>query len=232
MGIFSKFLSPGGDSGQAANQYLNQIPGVGQKYLQPYVDEGRNPTAFIDQIMQSYKPSSGYQFKEDRLRRNAGNEAAAGGFRGTPTDTENQSQLINALLGEDMQQYINNVLGIHKQGYQASSDLTDLLGSNLATQGELGFRGAESKNANRIALLKQLLETGGNLAGAAMGAPGSGSALSSLFGGAGGGRGGGGGGDLFQNNGNTTFRSPLNQRRMPQSPNQPGYGLSGYGGRM
>ena len=55
------------DSSAAANQYLNQIPGVAEKNLSPYIMPGQQSQDFINQIMQGYKPSEGYNFQKEEL---------------------------------------------------------------------------------------------------------------------------------------------------------------------
>ncbi|MCW1908625.1 MAG: hypothetical protein KIH63_004760 [Candidatus Saccharibacteria bacterium] len=174
------------NSEDAANQYLSQIPGIGKQYFDPYITQGReagdmanaeygkmlqDPTGFINKILESYKPSQGYQFREKRLQDAASNTAAAGGFRGTNFDVQNQSELINALLGEDMQQYLENVRGVHgtglagkenvaDRGFQASNSLADLIGGSLNQRGGLAYQRAEGSNGRRNALFSSLLGLG------------------------------------------------------------------------
>jgi hypothetical protein len=145
----------GGGGGQAqaiqqaqaqANQYLGQIPGVGERYLNPFIQQGPqaqqqaqdvygrmleqysspnvnyqnvpeeynrmagHPAEFLNNIMSSYSPSAGYQYKQNKMMGAARNSAASGGFAGTRYDQEQQAQLMKDLLSEDMQQYLNNVM--------------------------------------------------------------------------------------------------------------------------
>ncbi len=170
---------------------LNQIPGIGKQYYEPYIGQGLeagnranqeygnmldDPTGFINAIMESYNPSSGYQFKEDRLKRSAANTSAAGGFAGTQYDVDNQASLVNALLSDDMQQYLSNVLGVHGgglagkelvagRGYDASSSLADFLGSNLGQQAGVDFRMGQDRNAGRNNYNNQMLELGSQIGG-------------------------------------------------------------------
>jgi hypothetical protein len=172
MSILSKLF--GGDSNPMndANQYLNQIPGVAHQGYDPYVNYGldasgrtkgtyedlmNDPTAFINKLMEGYKPSEGYQFQKDELTKALGNTAAAGGIAGTPQDQINQGEGIQKLLSGDMQQFLKNVFsafntglqgeeGIATRGYDASGKLSDFLGNNLTQQGGLAFQGARDKN--------------------------------------------------------------------------------------
>jgi hypothetical protein len=159
----------------AANQYLNQIPGVGHKGYDPYVNEGRDasgktktkyeelmndPTAFINKLMEGYKPSEGYNYQKELLQRELGNTAAAGGIAGTPLDQENQGTMIQKLLSGDMQQFLKNILGefhvglageegIAGRGYDATKQLTDLLSGALNQQGGLAFQDQQQQNQNK-----------------------------------------------------------------------------------
>ena len=159
----------------AANQYLNQIPGVGHQGYDPYINAGMDasgrtknkyeelmsdPTAFINKLMEGYKPSEGYQFQKDQLTKELSNTAAAGGVAGTPMDQLNQGEQIQGLLGKDMQQFLQNILGVFNtglegeegiasRGYDASKNLTDLLGGALNQQGGLAFQDQQQKNKNK-----------------------------------------------------------------------------------
>lgn len=172
-------------------QYLNDINGIGKQYLEPYIGQGmeagnmandeysrllQDPQSFVNAILASYKPSEGYQFKENHLRRGAANTAAAGGFAGTQYDTDNQSALINALLSDDMQQYFNNVSGAYGtglsgkenvagRGFNASSNLADFLGSNASQQAGLTYKAGNERNANRADYQNQQLQNAQNIGG-------------------------------------------------------------------
>ncbi len=159
----------------AANQYLNQIPGVAHEGYDPYVNAGRDasgktkskyeelmndPTGFINKLMQGYKPSEGYQFQKDQLTKELSNTAAAGGVAGTPMDQMNQGAGVQKLLAGDQQQFLQNLLnvlgaglqgeeGIAGRGFEASGKLTDALGGALNQQGGLAFNDAQQKNKNK-----------------------------------------------------------------------------------
>jgi hypothetical protein len=176
MSILSKLFGGGGKNPMdAANQYLNQIPGVAHQGYDPYVNAGldasgktkskyedlmNDPTGFINKLMEGYKPSEGYQFQKEQLTKELGNTAAAGGIAGTPQDQMNQGEGIQKLLSGDMQQFLKNVLGVFDtglegeegiagRGYDASGKLTDALGSALNQQGGLAFQDAQQKNKNK-----------------------------------------------------------------------------------
>lgn len=212
MSILSKifgFKNPA----DSAMPYLNQIPGIGQQYYDPFVQSGRtagtrlegeydqllsDPNAFIDKIMSGYEPSKGFQFQKDLLSKALGSTAAAGGYRGTDFDQLQQGEAIQGLLSKDMQQYLQNVLGAYKtglegeqdiydKGFQASGSLADYLGSALGQQGQVAFQGQAQKNANKAGLFKLLAQALGGAAGlgglGGLGSLATGGLGSSMFGG-------------------------------------------------
>lgn len=184
MSILSNLFGGGKNPANSAMPYLNQISGVGHQGYDPYINQGQDasgktksqyedlmndPSGFINKLMENYKTSEGYNFQKDILGKEMSNTAAAGGIAGTPLDQMNQAQGIQGLLSQDMQQYLSNVLGrydtglkgeegIAGRGYDASKQLTDLLGGNLNQQANLGFQGQQQKNANQNALMQSLMK--------------------------------------------------------------------------
>lgn len=174
-----------------AQDFLNQIHGIGKQYLGPYIQPGLeaggradteyskmldDPTGFVNAILESYQPSAGYQFKEDRLKRGAANTAAAGGFAGTQYDVDNQAALVNSLLSDDMQQYLSNILGVHgaglagkegvaDRGFNAAGNLADFLGSTLGAQAGLSYGAGRDRIKSRSAYDDAMLGLGGDIAG-------------------------------------------------------------------
>lgn len=196
MSMLSKlFGGGGGNPMSAANQYLNQIPGVAHQGYDPYVNAGmdagnqtkgqyekliNDPADFINQLMKQYQTSEGYNFQKDLLTKELGNTAAMGGVAGTPLDQMNQAEGVQGLLSKDMQQFLTNVLGqydkglageegIATRGYDASSKLADYLGSNLTQQGGLAFNDAQQKNKNKGDLWSMFGKALGGGAGFALG---------------------------------------------------------------
>lgn len=183
MSILSKFLF-GDNPADKAKPYLDQIPDVGKKYYDPYVNAGQDasgktkslyeslmndPTGFMNKLMENYKTSEGYNFKKDQLGKEMSNTAAAGGIAGTPLDQMNQAEGVQGLLSKDMQEYLQNALGIFDKGvageegiagrgFDASKNLADLIGGSLNQQGGLAFQGQSQNNSNRTALISSLLK--------------------------------------------------------------------------
>jgi hypothetical protein len=96
---------------------LYENPGIDFNEAPPeYASMAKNPKAFVDEIMRGYKPSEGYKYKEKKLMDEARATAAAGGFVGTQADEARRAELLNGVLGGDMQEYLNNILGIQGAG--------------------------------------------------------------------------------------------------------------------
>lgn len=198
-GLFSNKKSNNNAASTAAN--LAQLQGIGKQYYDPFIQRGvgaqdqasaayermlQNPTSFVEQIMSSYKPSQGYDFRKRNAVDAARNSAASGGFSGTYNDQLQQAGIADNLLSQDMQQYLQNILGVHNtglagqqhvgdMGFQAAGSLADYIGNALGSQANLSHAQNAQKNSNMGGLLNGL--TG--LTGAAL------PAISSLFGGSG-----------------------------------------------
>jgi hypothetical protein len=194
MSWLSDFFKGGKNPADAAMPYLNQIPGMEKSYLEPYIGRGneasnvltpefnqmsQDPAAFLENIMKSYEPSRAYQLSRDETQRAAGNSAAAGGMRGSINDITNQARLTDSLLGADMQQWLQNVLGIQKEGteglgheadtgFNASTGLSSDLSNVLGTQAGLAFQGQANQNQSRSDLLSGLVKALGSVAGFAL----------------------------------------------------------------
>jgi hypothetical protein len=194
MSWLSDFFSGGKNPADAAMPYLNQIPGMEKSYLEPYINRGneasntltpqfnqmtQDPAAFLEGIMKNYEPSRAYQLSRDETQRAAGNSAAAGGMRGSINDITNQARLTDSLLGADMQQWLQNILGIQKEGteglgheadtgFSASTGLTSDLSNVLGTQAGLAFQGQANQNQSRSDLLSGLIKALGGVAGFAL----------------------------------------------------------------
>jgi hypothetical protein len=176
-----------------------------KQYLEPYINRGneaygninpiqtqmaKDPAAFLENIMKNYTPSRSYQLHRDEAQRAAGNTAAAGGMRGSLQDIENESRLTDVLLGQDMQDWLQNVLGIQTRGeaglghtadtgFNAATGLTGDLSNVLGTQASLAFQGQANKNQSRSDLLTGILKALGGIAGFAL--PGGGTIGGSVY---------------------------------------------------
>lgn len=183
MGLF------GSDPAEAAMPYLNQA----QEQYQPYADQGQaaygqlnpiygqmtqDPAAYLEKMMQGYQPSHSYQMKEQQLRNAAGNTAAAGGMRGTLNDIQNQAGLTDMLMSDDMQQWLQNVMGINNMGIQGQQgfynngyDANNNIANILGTKGTLAYQGQANQNQGMSDLISGLVKAGGMAGGMMLGGP-------------------------------------------------------------
>lgn len=185
MSIWDNLLGRGGSD--AANGYLNQIPGQLHGILDPYVNRGNDqynnlnsvygsmssdPAGYLNKMMGQYQQSKGYQLQRDEATRAAGNSAAAGGQRGSLADITNQSRLTDTLMGNDMQEWLKNAMGIqneglggqqhfYDQGYEASTGLAGDLSNVLGSQASNAMAGKNQENAGIQGLFGALLGLGG-----------------------------------------------------------------------
>lgn len=176
----------------AAKPYVDQVGGVGHKYYDPYVTQGQDasnktkgqyegliddPKGFVDKMTEGYEPSKGYQFKKDILTKQMGSTAAAGGIAGTPVDQLQQGAAVQGLLSQDLQEYLDRVIGAYKtgltgeegvagRGYDASKGLADYLGNALNQQGNNAFQDQSQNNTNKAALIKAIMQAITGAAGA------------------------------------------------------------------
>jgi hypothetical protein len=170
FGIFGDHS--GKNPADGARSYLDQIPGMEKGYFDPYISRGnaaydsmnpileammKDPSAFLENIMKDYKTSKGFQLKNDQMLKAAGNSAAAGGMRGSINDIGNEARITDMLMGDDMQQWLKNVLGIqgeglqgeghfYDMGYDASKFLAGDLSNILGTEAGLEFQSQREKN--------------------------------------------------------------------------------------
>ena len=182
----------GGDPGAAAGRELDKIPGILSDHFQSYIDQGHqaggalqdeysgmmgDPSAFINALMKQYKPSEGYQFQQNAMGQSAENAAAAGGQIGGASDQAEQQRITQGLLGQDMQGWLQNVLGVHTQGmageqdvynkgYSADASMADSLANLQGTRATNAYN-----SANRPTGFMQGLNMAAGIGGAAMGLP-------------------------------------------------------------
>lgn len=189
MSIYGELgkLFGGKNPADKANQYIEQIPDIARQYYNPYIERGnkayeeydpvisgmtQDPTSYLNKILEGYEPSKGYETKRDEMLRAARNTAAAGGMAGSNQDVSLGTTIVDSLLSQDMQQWLQNVLGIQKtglageqnlmnQGFQASGGLESDLANVLGQQAQYAFQGQREKNQRGQDILKALLGAAG-----------------------------------------------------------------------
>lgn len=170
-----------GLGGYNQGHYLNKIEPMEHENYDPYIQRGQraggiledqfgrmsqDPTGYIDDIMGNYRNTPGFQQRLGEALKAARSSAAAGGRAGTIESIGQQAQLEDRLLGQDMQQYLDNVLGVQRTGlsgeqglygtgFNATQNLTGDLSNLYGTQEQLGFQ----NNRQKMQLLSDILKT-------------------------------------------------------------------------
>lgn len=179
------------NQGGSAMNYLNNIPGTITPYYQPFINQGQSayntmnpqisamtsdPVAFLQNIMKGYQPSNSYQMQNTEMQKAAGNTAAAGGMRGSLNDISNSAHITDTLMGNDMQNWLANVLGIQRTGlgqeshiydtgYNASNALAGDLSNVMGSQSQLAFQQQQQKEQQKSDLMHSLVGGAGMLGG-------------------------------------------------------------------
>lgn len=202
-------MSPGGMTGaghplsgpaSAAMPYYDEIMKQSHGIYDPYISRGQaagdvmggqfgrmsqDPTSMINDIMGKYQSSPGFQLKQKEALRAAGNTAAAGGMRGSLSDISQQAGLTDRLMGQDMQQWLQNALGVQKTGlageqglYQTGFGGSRALGGDisqaLSQQGQLAFGSEQQRlaeEAQKSGMAQSIGSGLGFAAGTIMGGP-------------------------------------------------------------
>lgn len=183
-GAFNFFNAGKNNPSNAAKPYLDQIPGIGKQYLEPYSQGGvdamgklndqynslLNDTGGVyDKLAGGYKESPGYQYqlKQELGAKNAAN--AAGGMLGTPQHEAQNMEVAQGLASKDFNNYMSNQMdlygkglsgeqGIFNTGANASQSLADMLASALTQQGQNAFTGAANTNTQKSQGMSGMME--------------------------------------------------------------------------
>ena len=175
MGMFDSVFGGGGggsNPADAAQPYLNQIPGTITPYYQPYIDTGlnamdtvntqygnliNNPTGVMNSIGAGYQQSPGYQWQVNQATNSANNAAAAGGMLGSPAEQQMLAQNVNGMANQDYYNYVDRGMssyntglsgmqGLNQMGYGASNELAQSLANALMSQASLAYAGQANQN--------------------------------------------------------------------------------------
>lgn len=159
----------------AAQGYLNQIPGTITPYYQPFINAGNqsrdvlmgqygdlvnDPGQKFAQFGQGFQQSPGYQFQYNQGMNAANSAAGAGGMLGTPMHQQNAASMASNLANQDYYNYMNNIMGMyntglggygnmHQTGYNASNELAQSLAASLTNQAGMAYAGQNNQNANK-----------------------------------------------------------------------------------
>lgn len=175
----------------SGQKYLDKIPGYTDQYMNPYITMGNqagnilqgqysqmaaDPSAYYNSLVSTYEPSAAYKYQSDQLAKTQGNTAAAGGFSGTAVDQDQQMTTQNALLNEDLDKYLAQILGIqssglsgeqsmYNTGYGASTNALNSYNNYATTSAGNQFAGTQANNAAASAMFGNVAKGAGAIAG-------------------------------------------------------------------
>lgn len=196
-GLMGLFGSGGNSPGNAANQYLNQIPGQTGQYFDPYINAGRDqlpglssqygqlmndPGGRLNQIGEGYHQSPGFKFALEQALGGANRSAAAGGMVGSPASQQQNMGIATGLADQDYNQWLEHATGLYDKGLQggqglanmglqAGSQQANMIAQMLAQQAQTAQQEQQRKNESRGSAFGNLAGGLGSLAGGLFGGP-------------------------------------------------------------
>lgn len=173
------FLPQYKNPSDSAMPYLNQISGVGQQYYNPYINSGnqsmslfapqvesmstpQGATQNYNQLGAGYEQSPGTQNAINNAAETTNQYAAAGGMAGSPTEQTAIANQTVQLSDEDFNNYMKTVGGYQSQGlqgegdlmhqgFEASSQLAQMLSKALSEQAAYAYSGTRNQNKQNTA---------------------------------------------------------------------------------
>lgn len=177
-GLFSNNKNPA----DAANSYINQIPGATQQYQQPWFQYGQNalpelqgqygellnnPGGKLNSIGEGFHESPGFKFALQQALQGSGHAAAAGGMAGSPQHEQQNMQLASDIGNQDYYNWLGQATGLYGQGLQgeqgfatmgqqSGQNMSDMIAQALAQQGNYAYEGQAGKNTANNSLYSGL----------------------------------------------------------------------------
>lgn len=163
-----------GNSGEPYNQAMNQYEKYGNKAeaaQNPFYSAGtgaipdyqkwlkgmQDPSGFINNLMGQYQESPYAKYMQNQSIRAGQNAASAGGLTGSTPFAQQLQQNAGNIASGDMNQWLQNVLGVNTQygqgqqnlmqgGQNAANMLTQLYGNMGNQMGEAAFGKQRGEN--------------------------------------------------------------------------------------
>ncbi len=169
-GLFGDSGKPYDKAMEQYQQWANKAQGVQQPYLnagtgaigdyQEWLKGQKDPTKFINGLMGNYQESPYAHMLQQQAMNAANNAASASGMMGSSALMQQQMQNAGTIANEDMNQWLQNVLGINTQygqgqqnlmtgGQNAANALTQLYSDMGGKMGEAAY-GKESGKQNDL----------------------------------------------------------------------------------
>ena len=163
-----------GDSGapyEAAQQQYQQYGNKAQEAQNPFYNAGtsaipqfqdwlkgmQDPSGFINHLMGQYQESPWAKYQQQQGVRNGTNAASASGLIGSSPFAQQLQQNSQNISSQDMNQWLNHVLGINTQfgagqqglvgtGQTAANSLTDMYGKQAEGNANLAYNQKAGEN--------------------------------------------------------------------------------------
>lgn len=160
QGLFGHPDQPYKDAQKQLEKYFPQA----QQYQKPFYEAGvgaipgfqewlkgmQNPSGFINKQMENYQESPYAHYQQQQGLRAAQNMGSASGMTGSTPLMQFAQQNAQDISGKDMNQWLQNVLGINSQygaglnsliggGQNAANSLTQLISDYMNSQAALAY---------------------------------------------------------------------------------------------
>lgn len=155
MEQYQKYMQMGENAQQPWLQAGKGALGDYQKWLQGQQD----PSGFINNLMGQYQESPYAHYLQQQSMRGGQNAASASGLMGSTPFAQQMQQNASGIASKDMNQWLQNVLGINTQygqgqqnliqgGQQSANHLTNMYNQIGQQMGEAEYNKHASKNNN------------------------------------------------------------------------------------
>jgi hypothetical protein len=166
-GLFGNSGSPYDKAMEQYENWANRAEGVQQPYLnagqgalgnyQQWLQGQRDPSGFINNLMGQYKESPYAHYLQQQSMNAGQNAASAAGLTGSTPLMQQLQQNANNISSQDMNQWLQNVLGINTQygqgqhnlvqgGQQSANALTNMYNQMGQNMGEAAYGREAGKN--------------------------------------------------------------------------------------
>lgn len=168
-GLFGDSGAPYEAAQQQYNDYLNRAQGAQNPFLQAgygaipnfqaWLGSMQDPSGFINKLMGQYQESPWARYQQQQSIRAGTNAASASGLTGSTPFAQQLQQNAQNISSQDMQNWLQNVLGINTQygqgnqylmgqGANAANAMTNMFGQygQLAGQTAYGQKAGENQD--------------------------------------------------------------------------------------
>jgi|SRR5215475_8626828 len=165
-GIFGNSSKPYDKSREEYEKYINKAEGVQQPYVnagqqgltnyQDWLNGQKDPAAFINKQIGQYSESPYAHYLQQQAVNAGNNYGSANGLSGSSALALQMQQNAGNIASQDMNQWLQHVLGINTQygqgqnnlvnyGQNAANSLTNLYGQSAKDQAEQAYNSQAGK---------------------------------------------------------------------------------------